>query len=309
MLHLSINHLERLQISKRYLSNLKFYRIYIELTNVCGLRCSFCPTKNLPSTTMSLEFFDSIVKQAKKYTNEIACHVVGDPLTLSNLKEYLDIIHKYKMKALLTTSGYFMRKHSYKTLFHPSIKQINISLNAFNKNDTSISFEQYMKPILELCHEKVKQKKEIFINLRMWNLDEIMSEKEFNTILFNRLESEFSVKLELDSLDIKEKKSIRLDNKVLLHFDNYFEWPSLQNIVYGHGTCQGLSSHIGILANGDVIPCCLDLEAVMKLGNLHNSSLEDTLYDSRATDMIDGFKEAKCSEEMCLRCSYKNRFN
>ncbi len=283
---------------------MKFYRIYIELTNVCGLRCSFCPTKNLPNTNMSLELFEDIVQQGKLYTKEIACHVVGDPLTLSNLSDYLDVIHKYNMKAILTTSGYFMKKHSYKTLFHPAVKQINISLNAFNKNDTTLSFEQYIKPILKLCHEKVAQEKELFINLRMWNLDEAMSEDSFNKEVFSKLEEYFGIKLEYRGA----KDSIRLDNKVLLHFDNYFEWPSLENKNYGHGTCQGLSSHIGILANGDVIPCCLDNEAVMRLGNLQYDTLNNILNTKRAKDIRDGFKEGYCSEEMCQKCSYKSRF-
>jgi len=288
---------------------MKFYRIYIELTNVCGLRCSFCPTKALPNTTMDLEFFESVIKEAKEFTREIACHVVGDPLTLPNLEAYLDIIHKHKMKAMLTTSGYFMKKHAFETLFHPAVKQINVSLNAFNKNDTSITFEQYMQPILKLCHEKVKQKKELFINLRMWNLDEIMSEAKFNQELFELLEKAFDVTLDLKRLDPKEKKSIRLENKVLLHFDNYFEWPSLTNQNYGHGTCQGLDSHIGILANGDVIPCCLDNDAVMKLGNVKEQSLKEIVHGKRATAMREGFKVGQCSEEMCLKCSYKDRFN
>jgi len=288
---------------------MKFYRIYIELTNVCGLRCSFCPTKALPNTTMALDFFESVVKEAKPLTKEIACHVVGDPLTLSNLSDYLDIIQKHNLKAMLTTSGYFMKKHTFKTLFHPAVKQINVSLNAFNKNDTSISFEQYMQPILKLCHEKVKQKKEIFINLRMWNLDEAMSEERFNLELFALLEKAFQVRLDLNALNPKEKKNIRLENKVLLHFDNYFEWPSLQNQNYGHGSCQGLRSHIGILANGDVIPCCLDNDAVMKLGNVKEEALREILQGKRATDMIEGFNEGHCSEEMCLKCSYKSRFN
>jgi len=288
---------------------MKFYRIYIELTNVCGLRCSFCPTKNIADERMSLAFFEKVIQEAKPFTKEIACHVVGDPLTLSNLSDYLDIIHKYKMRAILTTSGYFMKKHSFETLFHPAVKQINISLNAFNKNDTTITFEQYMRPILNLSHEKVKQKKELFINLRMWNLDEAMSEELFNQELFNLLASEFNVALDLKSLDPKEKRSIRLENKVLLHFDNYFEWPSLDNKAYGHGTCQGLSSHIGILANGNVIPCCLDNDAVMKLGNLKEQNLKEILYGERATKIVDNFKNGKCSEELCLKCSYKRRFN
>ncbi len=287
---------------------MKFYRIYIELTNICGLKCSFCPTKELPTTTMDLDFFESIIKQSAVFTKEIACHVVGDPLTLSNLSDYLDIIYKYKLKALITTSGYYIKNHNYSTLFHPAIKQINISLNAFNKNDTSLSFSDYIEPILKLCKEKNRLDKEIFINLRVWNLDDIMSEKEFNIKVFNRLNPFFNTNLDLDSLNIKDKKSIRLDKKTLLHFDNYFEWPSLKNPIYGHGSCLGLNSHIAILASGVVVPCCLDSGGIINLGDLHKNSLSNILNSKRVKDIKSGFKNRVCIEELCLRCSYKDRF-
>ena len=288
---------------------MKFYRIYIELTNVCGLSCSFCPTKELPSKEMDLVFFESVIKQVQHYTKEIACHVVGDPLTQSNLGEYLDIIHRYGLKAMLTTSGYFLKKHSYDTLFHPCVKQINISLNSFNKNDTSLTFEQYITPILNLCHEKRKREEELFINLRVWNLDEMMSERTFNDILFEKLSSAFNTPLSLNAIYKDRPKSIRLASKVLVHFDNYFEWPSLKNKNYGHGTCQGLASHIAILASGKVVPCCLDCDGIIELGELHESSLETILSAKRTVAMIEGFKEGKAVEELCQKCSYKDRFN
>jgi len=288
---------------------MKFYRIYIELTNVCGLSCSFCPTKELPSKEMDLDFFESIVMQAKVYTNEIACHVVGDPLTLSNLHAYLDILHKHKLKAMLTTSGYFLKKHSYDTLFHPCVKQINISLNSFNKNDTSITFEQYIAPVLALCQSKLERKEDLFINLRVWNLDEMMSERAFNETLFGTLSSTFETELNLQNIYEERPKSIRLASKVLVHFDNYFEWPSLKNENYGHGTCQGLQSHVAILASGKVVPCCLDCDGVIELGDLHVSTLDEILVSKRAVNMIEGFKEGKAIEELCQKCSYKERFN
>lgn len=288
---------------------MKFYRIYIELTNVCGLRCSFCPTKTLPNTTMDLDFFESIIQQAKTYTHEIACHVVGDPLTLNNLNDYLEIIHRYGMKAMLTTSGYFMKKHSHETLFHPAVKQINVSLNSYNKNDTAITLEQYIEPIIALCHAKVAQQKEIFINLRMWNLDEAMSERSFNEKVFAALNRTFDVTLDLDTVNPRSKTSIRLDHKVLLHFDHYFEWPSLNNPLYGHGTCQGLDSHIAILADGTLVPCCLDSGGVIALGNLHNQRLADILDMQRTKAMRESFRIGQCSEELCLKCDYKRRFN
>ena len=293
---------------------MKFYRIYIEITNVCGLKCSFCPTKELPNKEMDLDFFESLILQAKHYTKEIACHVVGDPLTQSNLSEYLDIIHKHGLKAMLTTSGYFLKKHSFETLFHPAVKQINISLNSFNKNDTSLSFEQYMTPVLDLCMEKLKREKELFINLRVWNLDELMSERDFNEILFEKLSQTFSETLPLETLSLEKvyeerPKSIRLASKILVHFDNYFEWPSLKNERYGDGTCQGLQSHVAVLASGKVVPCCLDCDGIIELGDLHEQSLAEILSSKRALDMLEGFKEGLAVEELCQKCSYKERFN
>ena len=288
---------------------MKFYRIYIELTNVCGLSCSFCPTKELPNTEMDLAFFESVIKQAKEYTKEIACHVVGDPLTQSNLHDYLDIIYKYGLKAMLTTSGYFLKKHSYDTLFHPCVKQINISLNSFNKNDTTLTFEQYITPVLALCEAKSEREEALFINLRVWNLDEMMSERTFNETLFSQLSRTFDTPLSLDEVYAKRPKSIRLASKVLVHFDNYFEWPSLKNKNYGHGSCQGLQTHIAILASGKVVPCCLDCDGVIELGDLHKSTLGEIVMSKRAKAMIGGFKEGKATEELCQKCSYKERFN
>ena len=288
---------------------MKFHRIYIELTNVCGLSCSFCPTKELPNKQMSLEFFESVIVEASQYTKEIACHVVGDPLTLSNLHSYLDIIEKYGLKALLTTSGYFLKKHTYETLFHPCVKQINISLNSFNKNDTSLSFEQYINPILNLCQEKLTRKEELFINLRVWNLDEMMSERTFNEILFSKFSTYFNLPLHLDTIYQEHPKNIRLASKIRIHFDTYFEWPSLQNINYGDGTCQGLQSHIAILASGKVVPCCLDCDGIIELGDLHESNLYSILNTTRTKDMLQGFKENKAIEALCQKCSYKDRFN
>ena len=287
---------------------MKFHRIYIELTNVCGLSCTFCPTKALPSQTMTTEFFESVVLQARAYTQEVACHVVGDPLTLSNLDEYLNILAYHKMKAVLTSSGYFLKKQTYQTLFHPAVKQINISLNSYNKNDTTLTLDQYLDPILKLCQEKIKEKNEIFINLRIWNLDDEMSEKNYNQNLFAILSQAFNCELDVDTMIEEKPKSIRLDRKVLLHFDHYFEWPDLNNPLYGDGTCQGLDSHIAILASGKVVPCCFDCDGVIELGDLHHQTLSAILKSERSQAIIEGFREGRATEELCRHCSYKERF-
>lgn len=286
---------------------MKFHRAYIEITNICGLACSFCPPKESPSQTMELPFFEQVLEELKPYTDAIALHVMGDSMVLSNLGDYLDAAYKHHFKVMITTSGFYLDESRRAVLFHPAIRQVNISLNSFNKNSVARTFNAYMQPILALCDEKIDKKGEFFINLRVWNLDEAQSEAEFNTQLFNVLEEHFRVDSIVGQMN-GERQGIRLASKILLHFDRYFEWPSLRNPVYGDGYCHGLAKQIAILVDGRVVPCCLDSEGIMSLGNLHETNLGKILHAERSIKMIEGFEIGKCSEELCQKCSYKERF-
>ena len=285
-----------------------FHRVHVEITNICGLSCSFCPPKLQPTKTMSLEFFEKILSELKPYTKSLALHVMGDPLTLSNLENYLELAYQVGFEVELTTSGYYLNKHSIDTLFHPAVRQLNISLNAYNKNSLGMSFEEYIGSVLAVCDAKLQSYPRPFINLRLWNLDEALSENVYNEKLFELFESHFQVKINMDEVDKAKRDSIRLGSKILLNFDSYFEWPSLNSSHESHASCYGLKSHIGILANGVVVPCCLDGEGVINLGDLHDSSLEEILNSKRAKAMLEGFANGKAVEELCVKCSYKDRF-
>ncbi len=283
---------------------MKFNKVFIEITNICGLSCSFCPTKNLTTTTMSLEFFEDILVQLKPYTKEIAYHIFGDPLTLSNLDKYLDLSLKYNFKVNITTTGYYLNNFDLNLFLHPAIKQVNFSLNSFNKNDMNISLETYLKPIFDLCILKLEKKVHNFINFRLWNIDIQNSEEDFNNKVFHLLEKQFNI----DLSSFNNKEPIRLENQIKLHFDELFKWPSLKSTHSSQGYCQGLSSHFGILASGIVVPCCLDSDGIINLGNLHDTKLKNILSQNKTQNIINGFKNQKAVEELCKKCSYKDRF-
>ncbi len=287
---------------------MNFHRAYIEITNVCGLACSFCPPKEQPTQTMSLELFDTILNQLRIHTDEIALHVMGDPMVLSNLTDYLDCAALRDFKVMITTSGFYLDETKRRFLFHPTIRQVNISLNSFNKNSVSKDFETYMAPILAFCDEKLGQQSDFFINLRLWNLDEVHSESAFNDRLFSLLESHFNVESIGESIS-GERQSIRLASKILLHFDRYFQWPSLNNPIVGNGYCHGLSKQIAILADGRVVPCCLDGDGEISLGNISETKLDKILSSKRSIELLNGFKKGIAVEELCQKCSYKERFN
>jgi radical SAM protein with 4Fe4S-binding SPASM domain len=283
---------------------MKFNKVYIELTNVCGLKCNFCPSLSERSTTIDLKSFESILIQLKPFTKELYLHLFGDPLTLSNLEKYLDIANRYKYKINITTSGFYLGKFNLDLFLNSAIKQINFSLNSFNKNSSKKTLLEYLTPMFELCDLKLKNKVHSFINFRLWNLDISNSENSFNEDVLELLSNKFNI--DLSKCDYKNR--IRLENQILLDFDEYFQWPSLESNHFSHSYCQGMDTHFGILSDGTVVPCCLDGYGIVNLGNVYETSLNDILNSRKVNKIINDFKRGICSEELCQKCTYKDRF-
>nr|WP_323590151.1 SPASM domain-containing protein [Aliarcobacter butzleri] len=288
----------------------RFRKVHIEITNICNLKCTFCPPKILPNKTMTLDKFNKLNLQLKEFTTELAYHIVGDPLVLSNLDEYLNISLKHNLKVNITTTANNINKKHYETLLNPTIKQINFSINSYNANSHKKSLDEYLEPIIEFVKFAQKQKHEYFINFRIWNLDEKNSAKEFNLKVFNKINEAFDTNIDIEDVYKNRPKNIRIDRKIFLNFDEYFNWPNLENKeVSKTGFCYGLDSHFGVLSNGDVVPCCLDKDAIINLGNIEDNSLKNILTSKRVKDIQNGFKKDILVEELCQKCEYRTRFN
>ena len=257
---------------------------------------------------MEIDFFKKILGEISPCTDTIALHLFGDPLCVGSLESYLDCALESKLKVEITTTGYHLGKFPVSVLLHPAIRQINFSLNSYNGNSMRISLDEYLDPIFDLCDAKLKENTQSFINLRLWNQDKEESAKIFNEMIFSKIESHFGIVL-LRDIDFVQRSSVRIARHIVIHFDGYFEWPSLMNTVTSDGYCHGLSSHIGILCDGRVVPCCLDGEGVMVLGDLHTKSLNEILHTQQATMIRESFKKGKAYEELCQKCSYKERFS
>lgn len=259
---------------------------------------------------MSLEHFDSINEQLKPFTKELAYHIVGDPLVLTNLNDYLDISAKHDLKVNITTTANNINEKHYKALSNQTIKQINFSINSYNANSHKKSLEEYLNPILDFISYAQSLKHEYFINLRIWNLDEDKSAKEFNQKVFDRVNSVFGSDIDIEDVYSTRPKNIRVARKLFFNFDEYFNWPSLENdFVSDKGFCYGLDSHLGILTSGDVVPCCLDQNACINLGNTNTSQISDILNSSRVKAIQNGFRKGQVIEELCQKCEYRTRFD
>lgn len=259
---------------------------------------------------MNLEHFESLNKQLKPFTKELAYHIVGDPLVLSNLNEYLNVSLKHGLKVNIVTTANNINEKHYETLMNDTIRQINFSINSYNANSHKKSLNEYLDPILDFIEYAQSLKHEYFINLRIWNLDEEKSAKEFNQKVFQRVNERFKSNINIDEVYKNKPKNIKVTRKVFFNFDEYFNWPSLDNtFVSDKGFCYGLDSHFGILTSGEVVPCCLDQNACVNLGNTNDSQLVDILKSQRVKDIQEGFKNGIIVEELCQKCEYRTRFD
>ena len=89
-----------------------------------------------------------------------------------------------------------------------------------------------------------------------------------------------------------------------------FEWPDINNSYYNdRGFCQGLRTHIAILSDGTIVPCCLDGNACISLGNIFVQDISEILEQERTQNFIQGFRDKRAVEPLCCHCSFKERFS
>lgn len=264
----------------------KFKRIYIEITNICNLSCSFCSIDHRVKKTMTTMEFEEIIKKIDKYTDYIYLHVKGEPLLHPNLKELLDIAKKYNKYVNITTNGTILPK-KVDILNHEAVRQINISLHSENKQDN------YLENIINSV-DKLKNK---IIVLRYWTL-----KNEKSPIIVDKVLNYFN----LSTTNVN--KHIKLRDNLYLDKQEEFVWPSLDNDYYNEiGTCYALKDQLAILVDGTVVPCCLDSDGIINLGNIYNETLEEIIDSKRYQTMKTGFCNRKVTEELCKRCSFKDR--
>lgn len=294
-----------------------FERIYIEISNICNLQCSFCPEVVRDKKVISPEDFKAYALQAKPLAKQICLHLMGEPLGHPQFAEIVKICDELDLKIFLTTNGTLIKRHADTILNWKGLEQINFSVHSYFANTSRQTLDQFLNPILDFCQQATERKKDFYINLRLWNLASVNAQLEQNLQVYDLVQKRFDVELN-QGVDVRLGKSKRITGKLYLHFDTEFEWPTLKREVLStRGTCYGLRKQLAIHANGDVVPCCLDKEAVLKLGSLSAADLangsitqrlNEIMKSDRAQKIRAGFERGELIEELCQKCQYVERF-
>lgn len=288
----------------------KFKKIYIEITNVCNLACDFCPKTKRKPEFMGTDTFRKILEQIKVHTGHVCFHVKGEPLLHPDLDRILDISHDQGLKANITTNGTLIHNVKEMLLTKPALRQVNFSLHSFDGNGRMQGKTEYIGHILSFTKEAIKRTN-MLIALRLWNLhgnNAVQKEREKNNEMLGAIEKEFNLPYRIQE-EILPERGIKIADRIYVNEDRQFDWPDIhQEVNDPDGFCYGLRSQAAILSDGTVVPCCLDGDGVISLGNIHEKTFSEIIETDRARSLVNGFARREAVEELCKKCGYRKRF-
>ncbi len=280
-------------------------RIYIEIGNVCNLSCSFCPKTKREKRQMSVEEFKTVAEKVKNKAKYVYLHVMGEPLLHPHLSEFLEILRANGMRACITTNGTLLKGKSALLLAYPDVvHKVSVSLHSIEGNGKENVMEDYISSVADFARQASEGG--IFTVMRLWNEDseEGDGKNKENPVIMSLLKEIF-----VDEWQIR-RCGFRLMRNVFLEYDGVFTWPSESAAEEKkEGRCHGLKDQAAILADGTVVPCCLDSEGIIALGNIFEADLDEILSSPRAVAMRRGFEKGELTEPLCRKCTYANRFS
>lgn len=278
-----------------------YSRAYIEITNTCNLNCSFCHGTRREPRQMSLGEFARIVGSLKGVTEYLYLHVLGEPLTHPLLPTFIEYASKNGFKVAITTNGTLLKELGDKLILAGAYK-VSVSLHSFEGGSKELR-EEYLNECISFA-ERASDAGVLCV-LRLWNRTdgEDGDCRELNDNVLDALTARFGKDWSFSV------RGARIRDKLHLEYGERFEWPDASAESLGERLfCHGLDDHFAILCDGTVVPCCLDAEGDIPLGNIFESDIRSILSSPRATAIKEGFSKKLAVEPLCQRCPYARRF-
>lgn len=269
-------------------------KAYLEITNICNLSCSFCHGTKREPKFISKDEFTLAAKRLRPFADYLYFHLLGEPLLHPTLESFFEIAGDLGFKVNITTNGTLLKSKEQILLKAQSLRKVSISLHCYEVNSIVVSLDEYLDMCFEFCKKAAEHK--IIAVLRLWNKGGFDS---MNEKILEKMHKVFE----------DEWKPLysgyKLCEYVFLEWGELFEWPDEDAQDFGPDhSCYGLRDQVGVLSDGTVVPCCLDAEGSVNLGNIFEEELEDILKTPRAVTLKESFQTRNVTEPLCRRCGY-----
>ncbi|MBQ4353788.1 MAG: radical SAM protein [Clostridia bacterium] len=273
-------------------------KAFLEITNVCNLACSFCHGTRRPARYMTAEEFTCAAEKLRAFADYLYFHVMGEPLLHPLIGDFLAVAEKLGFRVILTTNGTLLRQKREILLSAGALHKVSISLHSYEVNAVRTSLEDYLDDCFSFASAAADAG--IISVMRLWNLG---GEDKLNADILGRMHTFFDGE---NGADWKKIYSgYKISEKVFLEWGDRFDWPDEAAAYVGDShSCYGLRDQIGVLSDGTVVPCCLDADGAIALGNIFTDPLEKILSSPRAVSLRNSFEIKRITEPLCQRCGY-----
>lgn len=324
----------------------RFDKVYLEITNVCNLSCAFCALTERPARFMSVPEFTGALDRLHGLTPTLYFHLMGEPFLHPELPLFLDLAGERGFAVNITTNGTLLAARGAEIAGKAALARINLSvqsLEQFPEPERLSRLNALISSVKALVPLQRAARPGFLVSFRFWTRDD----GTFSAPLLARLLEAFAPGESAQAVSrqiLSGRNGFVLAPGVAIHAADTFEWPRLPQpetraaggtsraeaaplpdaqpadgnrppaagfgIVHPNlrGFCRGLRDQIGILADGTVVPCCLDRNGDMPLGNVFGENVGDILGRPRARALYDGFSARRVVEPLCANCTYRLRF-
>lgn len=246
---------------------------------------------------MDEKAFSYLLDQLTGQTNYIYYHLMGEPLTHPQLPEFIRLAGQKGFRSVITTNGTLLHRIG-DALLAAGVHKVSISLHSFEENDEA-GYLRYLDSVAAFCRAAATT--DTIVSLRLWNKG---FDEGRNDIVLRHLQSAFPESWTENS------RGYRIRDRLFLEWGDRFQWPDKDAPIQGQSVfCHGMRDHFGILCDGTVVPCCLDSDGVIALGNVFQQPLTQILASPRATALAHGFSCRKPTEDLCRRCGFAQKFS
>jgi len=133
-----------------------------------------------------------------------------------------------------------------------------------------------------------------------------IEENDINNEIIKEIENHY--KIENLKENLSKNEFLKIKENVFINQDIEFTWPDIkkENIIE-QGKCLALKEQIAILVDGTVVPCCLDNNGDIPLGNILEETMEDILNKNKTNEIKRNFENQIITCNLCKTCGFLKR--
>jgi len=224
--------------------------IVIEPTNLCNLRCAHCSTQNLPDDkkgNMDFELFKSILDNNPQLTCLILTRN-GEPLLHPKIFDMIEYARSRRIYVNMYTNGMCLDEDRIGEIFKSGLNELNFSMEGIGDFYKENRGKDY-KIIESIINKVLDERKKRVSSLKM-GINAVIAKDPSYAEEVKKVWGDL-----VDSVTIEPLMGSRA--------------------IPRKASCKTLWRNLVVTWNGDVVPCCSDMEASMVIGNVTEKSLKD----------------------------------